>query len=135
MQRIAALICAVGLVVGCSSDEGSIEELCEAWRAVPDATTLFAGFDPSDAPKAKDQVAAGMAVLHELRDAAPKDARADLDLEIAYFEALVDALATLDGSDPEQAATVVASVTADHPGVADAAARLRSLTEESCPAA
>ncbi|MEX2293761.1 MAG: hypothetical protein WD691_08245 [Acidimicrobiales bacterium] len=134
MRRVAALVCAVSTLIGCSADQGSVEELCAAWKAVPDAAGLFAGFDPSDAPRALQQLTAGRVVLRELRSAAPPQPRKDLDVEIAYFDALIDGLAELDGSDAEQAARLVDEITAEHPAVAEAAARLVSFSEESCTA-
>lgn len=134
MRRAAALACAVSLLASCSAANGSIEALCDAWKAVPNAAGLFAGFDPSDAPHALEQLTSGSVILHELRSAAPKRPRRDLDIEIAYVDALIKGLSELDRPDAEQAAEVVSRVTAAHPDVADASARLVTFSQESCAA-
>lgn len=132
MRRFAALLCAIWALLGCAGEEGSIEELCAAWKAVPDAAGLFAGFDPSDAPRAVEQLSSARIVLQELRSAAPEGPREDLDVEIAYFDALIEGLAEVADHDAQRAAEVVSEITADHPEVADASARLTAFSETSC---
>jgi len=132
MRRFAALLCAISVLLGCTSDEGSIEDLCAAWKAVPDAAGLFAGFDPSDAPRAVEQLASARVVLRELRGAAPEGPREDLDVEIAYVDALIDGLSGLGSEDAQQAAEVVSEITAEHPRVAEASASLAAFSQTSC---
>lgn len=131
MRLAVALLCATALAA-CRSDKGSIEELCTAVRADRSTVAVFSGFDPSNTERALEQLRAARVTLGELRDVAPDEVRDDLDVEIAYVQALVDGLAGLEGADPAQAVEVVRQVTEDHPEVADAAGELASFSEEHC---
>ena len=101
-------------------------------RRDPALLTVFAGFDPSDATRALDQLRTARVSLGELRDAAPDEVRDDLDVEIAYVQALVDGLAAAEGADAADAVEVVRQVTEDHPEVDEAAAELAAFSEEHC---
>jgi hypothetical protein len=135
MLRRAAALCAVALIAcgaACSDDEGSAEELCAAVRRDPATLSAFDGFDPSDASDALDRLRTARVSLGELRDAAPDEVRDDLDVEIAYIQALIDGLSSLQGTDAADAVEVVRQVTEDHPDVEDASAALVAFSAEHC---
>ena len=135
MLRRAAALCAVALVAsggGCSEDGGSAEELCAAVRRDPTTLSVFSGFDPSDASGALNRLRTARVSLGELRDAAPDEVRDDLDVEIAYVQALIDGLSSLEGTDAADAVEVVRQVTEDHPDVDEAAAELVAFSAEHC---
>jgi hypothetical protein len=119
-------------MAACGGDDGSAEELCAALRADPTTVSLFEGFDPSDPARALDQLRTARVTLGELRDAAPSDVRDSLDAEIAYVQALIEGLEALDRTDAAAAVEVVREVTAEHPGVDDAAAELTAFATEHC---
>ena len=135
MVRRAAALCAVALVASgaaCSDDDGSAEELCAAIRRDPATLSVFSGFDPSDAGDALDRLRTARVSLGELRDAAPSEIRDDLDVEIAYIQALIDGLSSLEGTDAADAVEVVRQVTEEHPDVDGAAAELEAFSAEHC---
>ena len=135
MVRRAAALCAVALVASgaaCSDDEGSAEELCAAGRRDPTTLSGVAGCAPSGAADALDRLRTARVSLGELRDAAPSEVRDDLDVEIAYVQALIDGLSSLEGSDAADAVEVVRQVTEDHPGVDEAAAELEAFSTSHC---
>lgn len=131
MRRAAAVLATVTLL-GCGGGGGSVKELCTAVRANGSSAAVFSGFDPSDTERALEQLRSARVTLGELRDAAPKEVRDELGVEIAYIQALIDGLAPLDGSDAARAVEVVRQVTADHPKVTEAAATLDAFTKEQC---
>lgn len=131
MRRAVALLC-VAALVACSDDEGSAAELCAAVREQPGVTNAFAGFDPTDTERALEQLRAARVTLGELRDAAPSEVRDELGVEIAYLQALVEGLETVDGQDPAETVALVQQITDQHPGVEGAAANLAAFAEESC---
>lgn len=126
-----ALLCLAALVA-CRDGGGSVDELCEAVRSDRSTAAVFSGFDPSDTERALEQLRQARLTLGELRDAAPSEARDDIDVEIAYVQALIDGLASLAEPEPAQSVEVFRQVTADHPGVADAAANLAAFSQEHC---
>ena len=130
--RAAGAVVAVVLLVACSDDEGSAEELCDAVRSDPSITTAFDGFDPTDVDGALDRLRAARVTLGDLRDAAPSELRDDLTVEIEYVQALVDGLDGLEGDDPNDALDAVQAITADHPDVAGAAATLDEFATTTC---
>ena len=73
--------------------------------------------------------------LGELHDEAPTEVRDDLQVEIDYVQALIDALEEAPPGDPAAAAAQVQAVTAEHPGVADAASELQAFADRECAAA
>lgn len=128
-----ASLCTLGLLAACSDgEEGSAEELCAAVRAEPAASTLFASFDPSDAPRALELLRAARVTLGELRRAAPDAMRHELDIEIAYVQDLIDGLSADEVLDAVRAAEIVRAITAQHPDVAEASAALAAFSEEHC---
>ncbi|MFZ6003875.1 MAG: hypothetical protein ACOYXM_08070 [Actinomycetota bacterium] len=132
MRRAIALGC-VAVLAACGGDEGSAEELCAAVRADRSTPAVFSGFDPTDTSRAVEQLREARVTLGELRDAAPSELRDDIDLEIAYVQALLERLEDLGGAEPESVVQAVREVTDAHPDVADAAARLDAWSDESCP--
>lgn len=132
MRRAIALGCAV-LAACSSSGERSAERLCTAVRADRSTAAIFAGFDPTDTSRAVEQLREARVTLGELREAAPSEQRDDIDVEIAYVQALLDRLEDLAGAEPESVVQAVREVTDAHPDVDDAAARLEAWSDESCP--
>lgn len=126
-----ALLC-LGALVACRDGGGSVDELCEAVRSDRSTAAVFSGFDPSDTERALEQLRQARLTLGELRDAAPAEVRSDIDVEIAYVQALVDGLTALTEPEPAQSVEVFRQVTADHPGVSEAAAELASFSNEHC---
>lgn len=130
---LALAVSAATAVTACSNgDQGSAEKLCAAVRADPSASTVFADFDPSDAPHALEQLRAARVTLGELRRAAPKEVRGELDIEIAYVQDLIDGLSADKGLDASQAADIVRTITAKHPDVSTASATLEAYNTEHC---
>lgn len=123
----------LSLVGSCSTGEqGSAAKLCAAVRADPSASTLFANFDPSDAPHALEQLRAARVTLGALRRSAPDAMRSELDIEIAYVQDLIDGLSADKALDATRAAGIVRQVTAKHPDVSKASAALASYSKEHC---
>lgn len=132
-RRAAVALGVAGSIwLGACSDEGSAQELCDAVRSDRSIAAVFAGFDPTDAERALDQLRTARVTLGELRDAAPEELRDDLAVEIDYVQALIDGLETVDRTDAAQSAEVVREVTAEHPDVDDAAAALAEFSQERC---
>jgi len=98
-------------------------------------TTTLDGFDPSDPETALDQLRSARVALGDLLDAAPAEVRDDLEIEIDYVQALIDALEPVEPGDATEAALQVQSVTDAHPGVDEAAANLAAFSERECAAA
>lgn len=132
MRRAVALGCVV-VLAACGGDEGSAKELCAALRAGPSTAAVFSGFDPTDTSRAVDQLREARVALGELRQAAPSELRNDIDVEIAYVQALLERLEALSGAEPERVVQAVREVTDANPDVDDAAARLEAWSTESCP--
>ena len=61
-------------------------------RAASGVATTFQGFDPSDPEAALDQLRTARVTLGDLHDEAPDEVRDDLQVEIDYVQALIDAL-------------------------------------------
>lgn len=128
----AVLLAVVAATGACSSDKASPEELCTALRANPGVASTFTGFDPSDPRRALEQLRSARVTLGELRDAAPGEVRDDLDVEIDYVQALIEAVQQVEDGDANAAVEAVRQVTAAHPKVGDAAAALASYSREHC---
>ena len=127
---------AMALATGaCTSDGGSAEDLCGALAGGDGITTQLQGFDPTDRDGALELLRPARVTLGELHDQAPAEVRDDLQVEIDYVQALVDALEEAPPGDPAAAAAQVQAVTADHPGVADAASELQAFADRECAAA
>ena len=93
---------------------------------------MFQGFDPTDRESALDQLRTARVTLGDLHDAAPGEVRDDLQLEIDYVQALIDALEEVEPGDATESALQIQAVTDAHPGVDDAAANLAAFAEEEC---
>lgn len=116
----------------CSDDEGSAESLCRAVAERGDVATTFLGFDPSDPEAALEQLRGARVTLGELHDAAPDEVRDDLQVEIDYVQALIDALEHVEPGDATDAALQVQAVTEAHPEVDAAAAELAAFSAREC---
>jgi len=95
-------------------------------------STTFQGFDPTDPEAALGQLRPARVALGNLLDDAPEEVRDDLQVEVDYVQALIDALDGVEPGDATQAALQVQSVTDAHPKVADAAATLAAFVEREC---
>lgn len=129
-----AIAVALLLVAACSDDEGSAASLCRALAERADAAATFQGFDPSDPEAALEQLRAARVTLGELHDEAPAEVRDDLQVEIDYVQALIDALEQVPPGDATEAALQVQAVTAAHPDVDEAAAELAAFSARECAA-
>jgi hypothetical protein len=121
----------VAIAAACREDDGSAEELCEA-VAEADVTGVLQGFDPTDPEAALAQLRDVRVTLGELHDAAPDEVRDDLQVEIDYVQALIDALEGVEPGDATASALEVQAVTDAHPDVDDAAENLALFAEEEC---
>jgi hypothetical protein len=95
-------------------------------------TTTFQDFDPSDPEAALEQLRAARVALGELHDDAPDEVRDELQIEIDYVQALIDALETVEPGDATEAARQVQAVTGAHPDVEEAAATLAAFADREC---
>ncbi|MFL6204216.1 MAG: hypothetical protein ACJ739_02605 [Acidimicrobiales bacterium] len=130
-QATTCLVVA-GLILGaCAKDEGSTEELCAAVSEDGVSTTLE-GFDPTDPEAALDQLRDARVTLGDLLDAAPGEVRDDLQTEIDYVQALVEALEGVEPGDATESALQIQAVTDAHPDVDEAAADLAAFAKERC---
>lgn len=128
-------IAAAALVVlgsACGGDGGSAEALCRALGQQDGVSTTFKNFDPSDTEAALDQLRTARVTLGELLDEAPGPVRDDLQVEIDYVQALIDALELVEPGDATQAALQVYEVTEAHPNVEASAATLAAYAEREC---
>jgi len=128
---VAALL-GVAALVACTSGSGSTKELCEALDDGDGFATAFQEFDPTDAATALGQVRSARVKLGDLKDAAPDEVRDDLQVEIDYLQALIDALEALDDADATEVALTIQSVADAHPDVAAAATTLQKFATERC---
>ena len=92
----------------------------------------FQGFDPTDPEAALDQLRAARVELGDLLDAAPDEVRDDLQVEIDYVQALIDALEEVAPGDATESALQIQAVTDAHPDVDEASANLAAFAEEEC---
>lgn len=122
------------VVASCSDDGGSPEAFCAALADADGLATTFQGFDPTDPEVALEQLRGARVVLGDLLDDAPDEVRADLQLEVDYTQALIEALEDVPADDPTEAALQVQSVTDAHPGVDTASADLASYAARECTA-
>ena len=97
-----------------------------------DGAVSFQGFDPTDPEAALERLRPARVQLGDLLDDAPEEVRDDLQVEIDYVQALIDALTSVEADDATQAALQVQAVTDAHPGVAGAAATLADFAEREC---
>ena len=118
-------------MAACNDDRGSVEALCDA-VAEADGFTALRDFDPTDPETALDQLRSARVTLGELLEDAPDEVRDDLQVEIDYVQALVDALEEVPAGDATESALRIQAVTDAHPGVDDAADNLAAFAEEEC---
>jgi hypothetical protein len=130
-RGVAAAVVLTLVAAGCSDDGGSADDLCVSLTE-PGIGRQLQGFDPTDRDAALDALRPARVTLGELHDAAPDEIRDDLQVEIDYVQALIDALEPVSGGDPAEAALRVQSVTNAHPGVDEAAANLAAFADEEC---
>lgn len=123
---------ASALLAACSGGgSSSPEALCEA-MADTEVTGALEGFDPTDPERALEQLRSARVTLGELLDDAPDEVRDDLQVEVDYVQALVDALEGVAPGDATESALQVQAVTDAHPGVDEAAASLAAFAEREC---
>jgi hypothetical protein len=113
-------------------DEGSSAALCEELSSSEGISSTFQDFDPTDPEAALDQLRTARVTLGNLHDDAPDEVRDDLEVEIDYVQALVDALEDVPPGDASESALRIKAVTDAHPDVDEAAAELAAYAEEEC---
>ena len=70
--------------------------------------------------------------LGDLLDVAPEEVEDDLQVEIDYVQALIDALEDVPSGDATESALQIQAVTDAHPDVPEASANLAAFAEEEC---
>ncbi len=120
------------MLVPACRDEGSSAALCEELANTEDLSSTFQGFDPTDPEAALDQLRTARVTLGNLYEDAPDEVRDDLDVEVDYVQALIDALERVAPGDATESALRVQAVTDAHPKVDEAAAELAAYAEEEC---
>ena len=95
-------------------------------------TTTFQGFDPTDPEAALEQLRPARVALGDLLDDAPAEVADDLQVEVDYVQALIEALETVPPGDATEAALPVQAATEAHPDVAGAAAELSAFEQREC---
>ena len=123
---------AIGLLTPACTDEGSAAALCEELANTEGIASTFQGFDPTDPEVALDQLRTARVTLGNLLDDAPDEVRDDLQVEIDYVQALVDALEDVAPGDAGESALRIQAVTEVHEGVDEAAATLAAYADEEC---
>ena len=131
VRRAMGVLAALALVA-CAEEEGSSDELCSAVAETGDLAATFRGFDPTDPEAALDRLRSARVALGDLHDVAPEEVRDDLEVEIDYVQALIDALEEVPPGDATESALQIQSVTDDHPGVDEASANLAAFADEEC---
>ena len=132
LRMATVSLVAIVILVACNDDSGSPEALCQAVAEGDGITTLFQGFDPSDPEAALETLRRARVVLGDLLDEAPDEVRDDLEVEIDYVQALIDALEPVEPGDTTEAALQVQSVTDAHPDVPEASAALSAFADREC---
>jgi hypothetical protein len=130
--RRALAVVVLAALAACSDKGGSTESLCTAVGQVDGLASALQGFDPTDPQAALDQLRPVRVILGDLRGEAPDEVRDELQVEIDYVQALIDALEGVPEGDPTAAALQVQAVTDAHPGVQQAADSLAAFTEREC---
>jgi len=131
LRRVVAAAAVLALVA-CREDKGSAEELCDAVASSDAITSTFQGFDPSDPEAALEQLRTARVELGDLLDVAPAEVADDIQVEIDYVQALIDALEDVPAGDATESALQFQAVTEAHPDVDDAAADLAAFSEKEC---
>jgi hypothetical protein len=116
----------------CSDDDGSAASLCAAVAEGDGITSTFQDFDPSDPEAALDQLRTARVTLGKLLDEAPNEVHDELQVEIDYVQALIDALEPVEPGDAAAAAVRVRAVTEAHPDVGEASATLAAYSAREC---
>ena len=133
MTRAAlATVFAVLVLAPACRDEGSSAALCEELASSEGIASTFQGFDPTDPEVALDQLRSARVTLGNLYDDAPDQVRDDLEIEVDYVQALIDALEQVPAGDATESALRIQAVTDAHPEVEAAAAELAAYAEEEC---
>ena len=134
LRRVVAAVTVVALVglAACTEDKGSADELCTAVAESDAITSTFQGFDPTDPEAALEQLRAARVELGDLLDVAPEEVEDDLQVEIDYVQALIDALEEVPSGDATESALQIQAVTDAHPDVAEASANLAAFADEEC---
>ncbi len=127
-----ALALAGPLALGCSDDDGSAEQLCASVADGTGISVTLQGFDPTDPEAALEQLRPVRVALGDLLGEAPEEVQDDLQVEIDYVQALIDALEGVAPGDTTASALQVQAVTEAHPGVDEAAASLSAFAEREC---
>ena len=130
--RRLVLVALLLLASSCSDDDGSAESLCHALAEEDGVASTFQDFDPSDPEAALDQLRTARVMLGDLLDEAPGPVRDDLQVEIDYVQALIEALELVEPGDATRAALQVHEVTEAHPDVDAAAITLAAYAEREC---
>jgi hypothetical protein len=118
-------------LASCTDDGGSVAALCDTLASQDHAST-FAGFDPTDPEGALERFRTARVALGDLLDDAPTEIRDEIQIEIDYLQALVDALEDVPPGDATDTALRIQAVTDTHPDVERAAADLEAFTAEEC---
>ncbi len=132
LSAASATALALALLVAACRDDGSAAALCEEVAGTEGIASTFQGFDPSDPEVALDQLRTARVTLGNLLDDAPEEVRDDLQVEIDYVQALVDALEDVAPGDATESALRIQAVTEVHPDVDEAAANLAAYADEEC---
>jgi hypothetical protein len=131
-----ALLLAVALVAlgaGCSDDGGSDEALCALVGDTSAFTGRFGeGLDPTDTERALDQLGSARADLRRLRAAAPSAVDDALDDELAYVDALIEVIETVDAADPADVVVAINALDEERAAAEVAALELEDWTDEAC---
>lgn len=126
------MLAVVVMFAGCTSGGGSAAALCQAVAEGDGLATTLQGFDPTDSEAALEQLRPARVTLGNLLDDAPDEVADDLQVEIDYVQALIDALEGVEPGDATEAALQVQAVTDAHPAVDDAAASLAAFAADEC---
>jgi hypothetical protein len=133
-RRVLAALVVVALAGACTDDGGterSVAALCAA-SSGSDLTEVFDGFDPTDTERALDQLRDARLLLGELHAVAPDEPRDALSAEIAYLDALIDALETAPADDPTAAVAAVNGLDAEQAAANVASGELQAFEDANC---
>lgn len=136
-RALGSLLAAAALLVagaGCTDDSsGSAAEMCAVLGDGRAFTALFEqGFDPTDTQRALTQLQAARVDLEQLREAAPKEQRADIDAEADYLDAVLRVLDTIGPDDPAAVVAGINALDAERSAAQVASLELRTFEESSC---
>ena len=136
-RRAAGLLAAAALAVAgaaCSKGSGgSVAEVCAVLGDGRAYTALFdQGFDPTDTQRALTQLQAARVDLQQLREAAPKDLRDDIDAEADYLDAVLHVIDTVDAEDPAAVVAGINALESERSAAQVASLELRTFEETSC---